>query len=57
MSRRLKLKLKSQPDFVLLSEMKYIVLELQAKDEGIAIIKIYRPDVLNALNKDTTSEL
>ena len=39
------------------SEMKYIVLDLQAKDEGIAIIKINRPDVLNALNKETMSEL
>ena len=39
------------------SEMKYIVLDLQAKDEGIAIIKINRPDVLNALNKEAMSEL
>jgi 3-hydroxypropionyl-coenzyme A dehydratase len=39
------------------SEMKYIVLDLQAKDEGIAIIKINRSDVLNALNKETMSEL
>ena len=37
--------------------MKYIVLDLQAKDEGIAIIKINRPDVLNALNKEAMSEL
>jgi 3-hydroxypropionyl-coenzyme A dehydratase len=39
------------------SEMKYILLDLQAKDEGIAIIKINRPDVLNALNKEAMSEL
>ncbi|MDQ3869793.1 MAG: enoyl-CoA hydratase-related protein, partial [Thermoproteota archaeon] len=30
---------------------------MQAKDEGIAIIKINRPEVLNALNKDVISEL
>jgi 3-hydroxypropionyl-coenzyme A dehydratase len=41
----------------LLSEMRYIVLDLQAKDEGIAIIKINRPEVLNALNKEAMSEL
>ena len=35
--------------------MKYIVIELQAKD--IAIIKINRPDVLNALNKEVIAEL
>jgi 3-hydroxypropionyl-coenzyme A dehydratase len=39
------------------SEMKYIVLDLQAKDEGIAIIKINRSEVLNALNKETMLEL
>jgi 3-hydroxypropionyl-coenzyme A dehydratase len=38
-------------------EMKYILLDLQAKDEGIAIIKINRPDVLNALNREAMSEL
>jgi enoyl-CoA hydratase/carnithine racemase len=37
--------------------MKYILLDLQAKDEGIAIIKINRPEVLNALNKEVMSEL
>ncbi|MBV9176770.1 MAG: enoyl-CoA hydratase/isomerase family protein [Nitrososphaeraceae archaeon] len=37
--------------------MKYILLDLQAKDEGIAIIKINRPEVLNALNIETMSEL
>ena len=30
---------------------------MQAKDEGIAIIKINRPEVHNALNKDVISEL
>ena len=30
---------------------------MQAKDEGIAIIKINRPEVLNALNKEVISEL
>jgi 3-hydroxypropionyl-coenzyme A dehydratase len=39
------------------SEMKYILLDSQAKDEGIAIIKINRPDVLNALNREAMSEL
>jgi 3-hydroxypropionyl-coenzyme A dehydratase len=39
------------------SEMKYILLDLQAKDEGIAIIKINRPQVLNALNREAMSEL
>ena len=39
------------------SEMKHILLDLQAKDEGIAIIKINRPEVLNALNRETMSEL
>ena len=39
------------------SEIKYILLDLQTKDEGIAIIKINRPDVLNALNKEAMSEL
>src|SRR6187200_29304 len=39
------------------SEMKYLVLDLQAKDEGIAIIKINRPEVLNALNREAMSEL
>ena len=34
-----------------------ILLDLQAKDEGIAIIKINRPEVLNALNRETMSEL
>jgi hypothetical protein len=28
------------------SEIKYILLDLQAKDEGVAIIKINRPEVL-----------
>jgi 3-hydroxypropionyl-coenzyme A dehydratase len=37
--------------------MKYILLDLQAQDEGIAIIKINRPEVLNALNKEAMSEL
>jgi 3-hydroxypropionyl-coenzyme A dehydratase len=37
--------------------MKYILLDLQAKDEGIDIIKINRPEVLNALNKEVMSEL
>jgi len=37
--------------------MAYIVLDSQAEDEGIAIIKINRPEVLNALNKDAISEL
>jgi 3-hydroxypropionyl-coenzyme A dehydratase len=37
--------------------MKHVLLDLQAKDEGIAIIKINRPEVLNALNKEATSEL
>jgi 3-hydroxypropionyl-coenzyme A dehydratase len=36
--------------------MKYILLELQ-RDKDIAIIKINRPEVLNALNKDVISEL
>ena len=35
--------------------MKYIVIELQTND--IAIIKINRPDVLSALNKDVIAEL
>src|SRR5919199_1645969 len=39
------------------SEMKYILLDLQAKDEGVAIIKINRPEVLNALNREAMSEL
>ena len=39
------------------SEMKYILLDLHAKDEGIAIIKINRPEVLNALNKEAMLEL
>jgi enoyl-CoA hydratase/carnithine racemase len=39
------------------SEMKHILLDLQAKDEGVAIIKINRPEVLNALNRETMSEL
>ena len=30
--------------------MKYMMLGLQAKVEGIAIIKINRPEVMNALN-------
>jgi 3-hydroxypropionyl-coenzyme A dehydratase len=38
-------------------EMKYLLLDLQAKDEGVAIIKINRPEVLNALNRETMSEL
>ena len=33
------------------------MLDLQAKDEGIAIIKINRPEVLNALNREAMSEL
>ena len=37
--------------------MKYILHDLQAKDEGVAIIKINRPEVLNALNRETMSEL
>jgi enoyl-CoA hydratase/carnithine racemase len=37
--------------------MKCILLDLQAKYEGIAIIKINRPEVLNALNKEVMSEL
>jgi 3-hydroxypropionyl-coenzyme A dehydratase len=36
--------------------MKYILLDLQT-DKDIAIIKINRPDVLNALNKEVMSEL
>jgi len=39
------------------SEMKYILLDLQAKDEDVAIIKINRPEVLNALNREAMSEL
>jgi enoyl-CoA hydratase/carnithine racemase len=38
-------------------EMKHILLDLQAKDEGVAIIKINRPEVLNALNREAMSEL
>src|SRR5690242_171847 len=41
----------------MLSEMGCILLDIQAKDEGIAIIKINRPEVLNALNRETMSEL
>jgi 3-hydroxypropionyl-coenzyme A dehydratase len=41
----------------MLSEMKYILLDLQAKDQGVAIIKINRPEVLNALNREAMSEL
>ncbi|MFL6473141.1 MAG: enoyl-CoA hydratase/isomerase family protein [Nitrososphaeraceae archaeon] len=37
--------------------MKYILFDLQAKDEGIAIIKINRPEVLNALNREAMFEL
>ena len=37
--------------------MKYILLDLQAKDEGVAIIKINRPEVLNALNREAMPEL
>jgi 3-hydroxypropionyl-coenzyme A dehydratase len=37
--------------------MKHILLDLQAKDEGVAIIKINRPEVLNALNREAMSEL
>ena len=37
--------------------MKYILLDLYAEDEGVAIIKINRPEVLNALNRETMSEL
>jgi 3-hydroxypropionyl-coenzyme A dehydratase len=36
--------------------MKYILLDLQS-DKDIAIIKINRPEVLNALNKEVMSEL
>ena len=39
------------------SEMKYILIDLQAKDEGIATIKINRPEVLNSLNREAMSEL
>ena len=39
------------------SEMNYMLLDLQAKDEGVAIIKINRPEVLNALNIEAMSEL
>ncbi len=39
------------------SEMKYVLLDLQAKDEAVATIKINRPEVLNALNKEAMSEL
>ena len=39
------------------SEMSCILLDLQAKDEGVAIIKINRPEVLNALNREAMSEL
>ena len=39
------------------SEMKYILLDLQAKGEGVAIIKVNRPEVLNALNREAMSEL
>jgi 3-hydroxypropionyl-coenzyme A dehydratase len=38
-------------------EMKHILFDLQAKDEGIAIIKINRPEVLNALNREAMAEL
>ena len=38
-----------------MSIMKYIVIELQTND--IAIIKINRPDVLNAFNKEVIAEL
>jgi 3-hydroxypropionyl-coenzyme A dehydratase len=38
-------------------EMKYILFDLQAKDEGIVIIKINRHEVLNALNREAMSEL
>ena len=37
--------------------MKHILLDLQAKDEGIVIIKINRPEVMNALNKEAMLEL
>jgi 3-hydroxypropionyl-coenzyme A dehydratase len=39
------------------SEMKYILIDLQARDEGIAILKINRPEVLNSLNREAMSEL
>jgi 3-hydroxypropionyl-coenzyme A dehydratase len=39
------------------SELKYILLDLHTKGEGIAIIKVNRPEVLNALNKESMSEL
>jgi len=42
---------------IMSSEMSCILLDLQAKDEGVAIIKINRPEVLNALNRETMSEL
>jgi enoyl-CoA hydratase/carnithine racemase len=38
-------------------EAKHIMLDLQAKDEGVAVIKINRLEVLNALNKEAISEL
>ena len=37
--------------------MKYVLFDLQGKDAGVAIIKINRPEVLNALNKKVMSEL
>ena len=37
--------------------MKHILLDLQAKDKGVAIIKINRPEVLNTINRETMSEL
>jgi enoyl-CoA hydratase/carnithine racemase len=39
------------------SEMKHLLIDLHAKDEGIAILKINRPEVLNSLNRETMSEL
>ncbi len=42
---------------ILLSfETKHIMLDLQA-NEGVAVIKINRLEVLNALNKEAISEL
>ena len=39
------------------SEMSCILLDLQAKDEAVAIIRINRPEVINALNREAMSEL
>jgi enoyl-CoA hydratase/isomerase-like protein len=42
---------------IMSSEISCILLDLRTKDEGVAIIKINRPEVLNALNRETMSEL